>query len=106
MTLQEFKKILKDCTADPNCQGLVMAIQPTSPTKRLPMETIFQEVASFGTFRSHAFALTPGRDGGMLNIPVITTRLKPFIAKPTILDGGRFSLINAQIINKKTQIAS
>ena len=105
MTLQKLRKILKACSSASNCRGLVMAIQPTSPTKRLSMETIFQEVASGSAFRSHAFLLAPGRDGSVPNTTSITTRLKPFKLKPAILDGGRFSMLNAQIINKRTHIA-
>jgi hypothetical protein len=105
LTLQEFRKILKACTANTKCRGLVVAIQPTSPTKRLSMETIFQEVASSGYFQSHAFVLDPGRVGGSPNTAAIATRLKPFKLKPVALDGGRFAMINAQLVNKRTRIA-
>jgi hypothetical protein len=105
LTLQELRSILKACAANRKCRGLVMAIQPTSPTKRLSMETIFQEVASLGSFQSHAFMLTPGRVGGSPNTAAIVTRLKPLKLKPITLDGGRFAMLNAQIINKRTHVA-
>lgn len=104
MTLPELRKILKACASESNCRGLVVAIQPTSPTKRLSMETIFQEVASIGSFRSHAFILAPGRDGEAPNTATIAARLKPIEVNPIPLDGRRFSLINAQVINRKTHI--
>ena len=104
LTLQELRRILNACAANRKCRGLVMAIQPTSPTKRLSMETIFQEVFSLGFFQSHAFTLAPGRVSGSPNTAAIVTRLKPFKLKQIILDGGRFAMLNAQVINKRTHI--
>ena len=104
LTTQELKTILKACTANPKCRGLVMAIQPTSPTKRLSMETIFQVVASLGYFQSHAFMLAPGRVGGSPDTTAIVARLKPLKLKPITLDGGRFAMLNAQVINKHARI--
>lgn len=104
LSLQELRKILKACTANRKHRGLVMAIQPTSPTKRLSMENIFQEVASSGFFQSHAFVLAPGRVGGYPNTAAIAKRLKPLKLKAITLDGGRFAMLNARVINKRTHI--
>lgn len=105
LTLQELRRILKACTAKRKCRGLVMAIQPTSPTKRLSMEVIFQEVAASGSFQSFAFVLAPGRTGGSPDTAAIAARLKPLKLKPFTLDGGHFAMVNAQLVNKRSRIA-
>ncbi|SFB68914.1 GTPase domain-containing protein [Collimonas sp. OK412] len=105
LSLADFRKALKTSETDPNCQGIVMAIQPTVPRARLSMEAIFQVVATTANFQMHAFLLDPGRSGSLSNSNAIITRLKSYPTKHFLLNGERFSHINAQIINSKTRIA-
>ena len=68
LTLHEFQGILEKCASTSGCQGLVMAIQPTMPTRRLSMETIFRGIADSGAFRMHAFMINPGWDSPSLHL--------------------------------------
>jgi energy-coupling factor transporter ATP-binding protein EcfA2 len=109
MSLVDLQNILVQCVANPNCLGLVMAIQPTRPRTRLSMEDIFSEVTKTGNFSRHAFILAPARNGKATNPDKIAARLNlptlnPNFPQPIILDGRRFSMLNAQIINSITQI--
>ena len=102
----DFRKFVKRCREDNFSQGLIMAIQPSRPTKRLAIEDIFAEISGCGVFKLNAFLLNPGQ-----KTPTQTTleadivsRLKQFSLKPTVLSGRRFSYVNATIINRKTHI--
>jgi hypothetical protein len=68
------------------------------------METIFQEVANCGGFEMNAFIIDPERNGKPANAAEIRSRLSAFAAKIETLDGRRFALINAQIINDVTSV--
>jgi hypothetical protein len=105
LPLQEFRHILQECTLTPNCQGLVMAIQPTRPRTRLSMETILQEIVHTGAFRVHAFMIDPGWNGIHMDIGLLNNRLARFVRMPSVLDGRRFSMINAHHVNRRTHIA-
>ncbi len=102
----KFRKIIEACVSDSFCQGLVMAIQPTHPTKRLSLEGIIAEVSSSGAFQLNAFLLNPGRKKPHPNTLEIVSRLKRISVRPEVLDGRRFSHINATIINRKTHIVN
>ncbi len=106
LNLSKFQKIIEKCVSDPNCQGLVMAIQPSHPTKRLSLDNIFAEVSDNAAFQLNAFLLNPGRKGPHPNTENIVFRLKKVSVRLKVLDGRRFSHINASIINRTTHIAS
>ena len=105
-SIQKLKRILQFVASKSGCQGVVMAIQPNQPTKRLSMESIFREVTAFGNFTVHAFIVDPGRNKVPAGGPAIKARLKVMSLKASLLDGRRFSLVNAKAINRATQIAS
>jgi hypothetical protein len=104
LSLLELRRLLKAAAANPKCRGVVMAIQPTRPHSRLSMETIFHEVANSDAFEMNAFIIDPGRNGRPANAEEIKSRLSAFAAKIETLDGQRFALINAQIINDVTSV--
>jgi energy-coupling factor transporter ATP-binding protein EcfA2 len=104
LSLTELRELLKAASSDPNCRGVVIAIQPTRPHSRLSMETIFQEVTKCGGFELNAFIVDPERSGKRANVADIRSRLSAFAAKTETLDGRRFALTNAQIINDVTRV--
>ncbi len=106
LSRMQFRNVVQRAMKDPKSQGLVMAIQPTRPHTRLSLEDIFQEVVSTSAFELHAFILDPARNGGPSTSAAVLARLKAFRAKILVLDGQRFAHINAQLINRRTRVAS
>ena len=105
-TLAQLKTAIAKCRSTPNCQGIVIAIQPTFPRKRLSLEDIFQELAISAQFQSFAFVLDPGYDGASAGYNNISKRISNYPSYCASLDGQRFAQVNAEIINSVTQIAS
>jgi len=97
-----FNKILLDVKTDKNSQGLVTAIQPNAPSKRLLMETMFN-LAKQADFESYAFILEYPYDGRRLE-PTLLYNIKSRVqesdsdAKVFTLDGRRFAILNADAI--------
>ena len=104
LSLSQLRTLLKAASSDRACRGVVIAIQPTRPHSRLSMETIFQEADNCGGFEMNAFIIDPERDGKAASTSSIRTRLGAFDVKIQTLDGRRFALSNAQIINDAARV--
>ncbi len=104
LSLVKLRELLKLAADDPNCRGVVIAIQPTRPRTRLSMEQIFDAVINCGGFQLNAFVLDPERNGEPANTEVIVSRLSQFDPRIQKLDGQRFAGINARIINDATSV--
>lgn len=96
--------MLNRIKTDVDCQGMVMAIQPTKPRARVSMEEIINDVQSVGGIRIYVYVLDPARGGRAVRIHDIMQRLQPYKAQVIGLDARRFSLLNVEIINAATQI--
>ena len=100
---KELKSIFDEIKEDRDCLGLVIAIQPNRPTKRMRMENIFQ-LFSEG-FNVFAFIVDPtyqGLPGNENNF--IKERLAGLNIKLTTLDGRKFAFENATIIQAETKL--
>jgi hypothetical protein len=97
--------ILSEVSARENCQGLIMATQPNRPYERLSMEEILNE-ASTRQFQVHVFVIDPDQSGAQGASTIVASRLSNLGITPTVLDGRRFSLVNAQEINHTTHVVS
>lgn len=98
----DFKIVLQDVKKRLNSQGLVIAIQPNAPNKRLLMETMF-DLARQAGFESYAFILEYPFDGERLK-PTLLNKIKSRVqesdsdARVFTLDGRRFAVLNAEAI--------
>ena len=106
ISLKDFKKELSAAASDPLCTGIVMAIQPTQPWKKLSLEQIYGEVDSSGAFDNFAFLMDPGYKGRMISVPAVRSRIKSVSPGTTIrsIDGRKFGFLNAEYIQKMTGI--
>jgi hypothetical protein len=105
LTLEQLREILTEAAARENCQGVVMAIQPTQPSVRLSMEDVLDE-ASTRQFQVHVFVIDPDRSGAPGARIIVDARLAGRGITTRVLDGRSFSLVNAQEINETTHIVS
>jgi predicted kinase len=104
---EDFTSILQDVTRDETCQGVVAAIQPTLPTKRLSMEKMFDLARKF-RFESFAYVLEfPFCKGKKLedrigNLENIKTRILGIDSEAKVfpMDGRRFACLNADLIRE------
>ena len=102
---QEFIVSINSASMDPECRGVVCAIQPTKPRTRISIEDIYGEVVKNGKFKPFIFLLDPPRkkntrQGGIFGN--ISSRTKSIsIVK---LNGEVFPYSNAEIIQNHTRI--
>lgn len=104
LPLTNLRQIMMRAIASSVCRGLVCALQPNHPTKRLSMETVLQEALAVG-FSVHVYVLDPERSGRSGSTAGIAARA-PKGVKLRHLDARRFAQINAAIINRQTAIAA
>src|SRR4051812_14336733 len=78
-----------------------MAIQPNEPRVRLSMEAIIVEAGSHG-FQVSVIAIDPDQSGEPGVSALVARRLARLGITPTVLDGRRFAILNAQLINDAT----
>jgi hypothetical protein len=104
--LSKLRELLESAAADPNCRGVVIAIQPRRTRTRLSMEQIFEEAGNCGDFELSAFIIDPDRKGETAAAHDITSRLSRFPARIGTLDARRFASINAQLIDEVTGLVS
>ena len=104
LSIAELAKLLKSAVADPNCRGVVIAIQPRRTRTRISMEAIFAEAVNADGFQLNAFIIDPARSGAAAEANEIRSRLSVFNARSETLDGQHFAWINAQIINDITSL--
>jgi|GEM_PF-4711863 len=104
ITVTELRSILSKSTRNSRCSGVVMAIQPTHPTKRLALEDIFRIVQDTGRFTSFGFILHPGYNNGDENVREIQQRLRNTHVQLRVLDARRFAYLNATEVQSITKI--
>jgi energy-coupling factor transporter ATP-binding protein EcfA2 len=102
MSLADLRAHLKKA-AKPSFTGIVCALQPSRPNKRLSMEDVLTEADAKG-FTIYAFVLDPPRQGPAHLAANVTSRLAALGLKFTTLDARRFAHLNAVDINKKSKI--
>jgi Fe-S cluster assembly ATPase SufC len=56
---ESLSAILKKVIKDNNILGIVIAIQPNNPTKKISMENIFRSAQKIGGFSFHTFVINP-----------------------------------------------
>jgi len=105
LPLLKLRKILKQAANDPLCNGVVIALQPTFPSKRLSMEQVFSE-ATAHNFTVFAYVLDPEHSGASGQTAGVNFRLAHIGVKARVLDARRFAHINAAAINARAKIAS
>lgn len=105
LTLVQLRAILRRAANAAVCNGVVCALQPTLPSKRLSMEQVFHEAASFG-FLIHAYVLDPGYAGSSGSSSQVVRRVKAAGYSARTLNGQRFAQVNAATINRATKVAA
>ncbi len=105
LALADLRTLLRTAAGTATCRGVVCALQPNAPTKRLSMEQVLREAASQG-FIIHTYVLDPGYSGATGRAGIVTTRIQNAGFYSQVLDGQRFAHINAATINAQTNIAT
>jgi len=90
--------------------GIVIAIQPTRPYRRLPLERILKLVKEADSLKPYAFIITPSYNSELKvaenpEVANLAERLETENVKNIRkLDGRKFSYLNAIEIQKMTGI--
>ncbi len=101
-----FDRYLRNAKEKANLQGLVFAIQPTKPRRRLLMETMFNLAKQRG-FECYAFILQPPyKNGEVMKFDEIRDRVLSgdSTAKIFALDARRFAVLNAEAIRSISRL--
>ena len=101
--LAQLAQVFNRAVGDNECLGIVMAIRPNRPRKRIRMEQVFNLVQEIGRFEISLFVLNPGRNGNVVTPESITGRLNLGI-QPISLNALDFAYFNARIIQERTNI--
>ena len=104
LTSARLTRILNQVTADSDCLGIVIAIQPTKPYSRLSIEQIFTAVQNTHEYNIHAFSLDPGYNGAQGSTAALQTRLNPLGVHLNQLSAQRFAFASAADINISTRL--
>lgn len=59
LSLYELRRIVRRVLRKKSAIALVIALQPTNPSRRVPMEDVFKTVDAVGGFRQTAWVLDP-----------------------------------------------
>jgi energy-coupling factor transporter ATP-binding protein EcfA2 len=94
-----FKELLEDVSKDKKVQGIIFAIQPTTPQKRLSMDKMF-ELTKKADLENYAFILDPPYGKASVDYEEVKKRVmdKDPFAHVFKLDGRRFAILNAEAI--------
>jgi predicted kinase len=101
-----FENYLQKAKKGQRIQGLVFAIQPTIPNRRLSMEEMFS-LARQGGFECYAFILEDPYKGKRIeNFENIKSRVLDSApdARVFALDGRRFAVLNAETIRSLSRL--
>ena len=104
LSLTELQKILRR-GLKPNCNGVICALQPTNPSKRLSLEDVMQTALAFG-YQVRPFVLDPEHGGATGNLSKICNRFPTGVLPAVQLDARRFAHLNASIIHSYTSIVA
>jgi len=105
LTLQQLRSTLRTAMNNSRCRGIVCALQPSFPTKRLSLEQVLQEARAL-RFRIRVFVLDPGYKGARGHLEAVAARVRNVGFGSKALDGRRFAQVNAGTINRRTRIAA
>jgi energy-coupling factor transporter ATP-binding protein EcfA2 len=99
MSQAQLKKMMKNVARRPQSVGLIIAIQPTTPRKRLCMEDIFA-IALQHRLAPYAFVLALPYKGTSTRIDIheVERRLATSRVPVQVINGKRFAHLNASII--------
>lgn len=101
----KFANILRSVRQERDIIGIIIAIQPTKPWKRLSLEYIVQKAQTAGNFNIFAFVLDPPyEDGEVTDVNRVSNRLANLGVVIHFLDGRRFAFLNAMEIKTITGI--
>jgi predicted kinase len=106
LTAADFQRILNLILRTPLAQGLIAAIQPSQPTRRLRMEQMLDMARQSG-FETFAFVLDPPRQRRNLqSFDEIRERILQAdpVAQVVRLDGRRFAVLNAEAIRAISRV--
>jgi hypothetical protein len=99
----EFESRLRRASRDPRNVGVVVAIQPTLPTKRLGLEDMVR-IAKRNGFAPHLFVLEPPHSSGTRRVTVHDVQSRVGRVKVQKVDGRRFAHLSAKQIAKNTHL--
>jgi hypothetical protein len=101
---KEFTKLLSSAIHDNAVIGIVMAIQPTYPRKRLSLENIIKTAQETKQFNIHAVIIYPSYNSEKdIDVQDVKARLqKVRVSSAKVVDGRRFAHLNAHDIQKFT----
>ena len=102
--MPDLKARMSAAANDPHCLGLVVALQPTHPRKRVSMEDVF-EMARGHRAKCYAFAISQPHDENKadgVEISDVEKRLMNLGIEIPIqpLDARRFAHVNAAVIRE------
>jgi len=99
---KDLKKAIGAAARDPLCIGVVIAIQPTNPTKKLSLEDVYNEVDATRAFQNFAFILDPAYNSTVANLAFVRGRILTASPSTTVttLDARKFGFLNAEDIQK------
>ena len=104
MSLPELRSILNAVRRQNDCNGVVCALQPSKPRRRLRFEKVLSEAIAAG-FNVFPYVLDPPRDGVRTDLRAVKARLPQGTRRLRILDARSFAHLNAVAINGHTRIA-
>ena len=104
---KKFTNILNSIIRDNAVIGIVMAIQPTYPRKRLSLEEIIKTAQETKQFNIHAVIIYPSynsdNSGVDIDVQDVKARLQKLrVSSAKVLDGRRFAYLNAHDIREST----
>jgi predicted kinase len=96
---ETFKELLEDLSHDKKVQGIIFAVQPTTPRKRLSMDKMFELTKNAG-LENYAFVLDAPYNEASVDFDEVKGRVIGIdpLAHVFKLDGRRFAILNAEAI--------
>jgi len=104
VNVARFKELLQNTFDQADYIGLVIAIQPNFPTKRLSLEEIIFIANDTGDWEFNAFILNPPYNGDQFDSTEIETRLEFVDVNYHTLNAQQFAFLNAEQIKNITNI--
>ncbi|WNO03939.1 hypothetical protein [Rhodoferax mekongensis] len=103
LSYENYMDTLQRVSFNDKYQGIVCALRPTYPSKRLSIEDVLSNAVEYG-FQVHVFILSPGYLGFDCDLTDIFKRLPNSLSSLQIIDGRRFSMANALKIHSISRL--
>lgn len=100
---QSYMDTLQRVSVNDKYRGVVCALRPTYPSRRLSIEDVLSNAVEYG-FQVHVFILSPGYLGFDCDLTDIFKRLPNGLSSLQIIDGRRFSMANALNIQSVSRL--